>query len=485
MADWLSLNNAIGWAHFRLQGGLKRIFLYSAAYMALIGMLILLSIRLDPTMVSQILWGWTHGLLGLQLALVVLYVCAVIHKTIRKDITSQMIESHRLMPISGAQIIAGYIGGTALLPLCLFGITLLIGSVTALASSMSLQNWLLANVIILVFAVCAWVVIALAALMVKVGRPLLIVLFLVLVLSNGVLLVLLPGLMVLNGPFMGSSVFGLIGKSSGPLDSAYLVSFLAQLALAFLCYLAAVRKYRRDDVQAFTPLMGLAIIAFWTVCTVVGLDYWKAFRPSIWPTIRPDKEYQIVASIVVAMLLALIPIAGAARVQSERWRKKLLNDPGPQPKPAYCLAIVLFVSLLILVIPYACSSRRAVTLESMVRTGVIVSAFLLSTIYLLRILYQGAISIKVVLLIWLSAVWLVPLVIGSIGYQVGGRAYANLTETIMAISPFGALMSVWGNWQGSTNLGLGIHCILALIMIVVFYGMQNQIQSRNRAKFAS
>src|SRR5262245_59433627 len=92
-------NNALAWAHFRVRGGWKRSGFFSVAAIAVLGVLIITSVRLSPDDGGRTLFGWTSGLLALQAGALVIYASGRVGAAIRQDVQTKMIESHRLMPL--------------------------------------------------------------------------------------------------------------------------------------------------------------------------------------------------------------------------------------------------------------------------------------------------------------------------------------------------------------------------------------------------
>src|SRR2546428_253407 len=100
-------DNAIAWAHFAMRGGWRKTLPLIAGYAAIIGVAILLTVQFNPNYRTDIYSGWTTGLLAIQGALLVLYGCGRIGKTVTQDIAGRMMESHRMMPAPPAHAIAG------------------------------------------------------------------------------------------------------------------------------------------------------------------------------------------------------------------------------------------------------------------------------------------------------------------------------------------------------------------------------------------
>lgn len=147
----ITLDNPIAWVHFRLRGGWKNVISTTSAFMVIIVGLIVLSLQSDPKRTGNVLYYWTQGLMGLQLAIVIMFATSAIRNSIRKDLATKMIESHRLMPVPATQAIPGLIVGSIVQMLCMSAMTFAIGSFTCMGASLPVNHWFLANMIVGIF----------------------------------------------------------------------------------------------------------------------------------------------------------------------------------------------------------------------------------------------------------------------------------------------------------------------------------------------
>src|SRR5258705_532378 len=118
MANELGIYNALGWGHLQLRGGWKNLAITTGGYSLLIVAVIIVTLRLNPDYAQGILQGWTVGLLGLQMGVLLLFGCMTVGAAVRLDHTSRMIESHRLMPTPATSAIAGYVMGAPCQAMC-------------------------------------------------------------------------------------------------------------------------------------------------------------------------------------------------------------------------------------------------------------------------------------------------------------------------------------------------------------------------------
>src|SRR5579871_5153803 len=107
------LNNSIAYAQFRSRSGWKGMALIAGGYVVVLGGFMALTAKLSrypaDTMVA-----WTGGLGVIHTLALLFFGTTRVSGSIRQDITTGMVESNRLMPISSTEAVAGYIvGGTS------------------------------------------------------------------------------------------------------------------------------------------------------------------------------------------------------------------------------------------------------------------------------------------------------------------------------------------------------------------------------------
>src|SRR5215203_4163271 len=119
MTRTIGPDNAIAWVQVRLRGGPRNLLTTTGTYAGVIGLSMVACVQLLPTPVDQILGGWATAIIVLQAAVLLLFGGSRVAAAIRQDITSGVIESHRLMPIAPAQAVAGYMQGATCQALCL------------------------------------------------------------------------------------------------------------------------------------------------------------------------------------------------------------------------------------------------------------------------------------------------------------------------------------------------------------------------------
>jgi len=482
MAMAVGFDNAIGWAQLQLRRGWRNVLATTIAYLVVVGGLMLASLRLEeytPHLArTQILQFWTMALMGLQIAVLLLGGCSAIGAAVRKDISSGMIESHRLMNVSGTEAVAGYIFGATCQVLPVAAVNLLLGSFAA-GVGFTVHVWLLANVILFVFSLCAWAAMTLLAFVAQTGMRYLVGFVVVLLIGKSILPAVLPGLTMLISPVIRGSVFGIIlGRSW---HRAYEISILGQCFVGILCFIGAVHKYRRNDVLAFGPLLGLVLVAGWISLSVKAISDWQEFTPSIggfWYVERVALEGQLIVALLVGMFLATVPISGAAWIQA-RWRhRRLLNDPALPARPIPTPVVALVAAALPLLLPWLVEKPLDVTAESIVQTFLVMALFLLATSWLIRLLYALEVKrTRVIVGLWFFAAWLGPLGIDLVraGLEASPTDESMLSP-ISGCSPIGAFISIWAEPAASADprAGLAVQAALAAVLAALFYGLQRR-----------
>ncbi len=460
------LNPALAWAHFQVRGGLRNTITTTIVYAAIISALIIVTLRIEPDSARSALQGWTAGLLALQ-AGALLLGCNAVRGAIRKDLTGRMIESHRLMPVGASWAVAGYVLGAAAQVLAIAVANLIIGTVTTLFAGLALEDWLLANAVCLGLAISLWLVVAYYSFLTKAGLAVSVIFFIVLWSSSGAFLSYFPATLVLLSPVSGESIMGILMQGSlipGQLE-AFGVGFLAQAALGVICFLAAQRKYLREDQLSIGPLLGLLLVLWWIILSIWGLQNWEVIQPR-WLIGRHESRdtAQDIVSACAAMLLTAIPMAGAAWECREYRRRRLADDADlpPRPVPIALLAFVLTAVLMLL--PLQTLPDYVRSTELFLRTAVVFVCFLISCGYCFRLAYRRNAYPVFLTVMWIGAMWAGPWMVDSlrtVWFEERGMS------SIVTCSPIGALGALWSRPTLDTTPGLIFQICVMLFLVAV------------------
>jgi hypothetical protein len=469
----MSITNPMGWAHFRLRGGWKNIATTSGAYVAIILALIILSVRANPLAAKDILYFWTNALLGLQVGALILFACASVNKAIRKDFTTHMIESHRLMPTPASQAIVGYVTGPVLQAVVIAAANFCLGVMTSVASGLSLNDWVLANFILAIFAVCAWLAIALLAMLSGSAMGLMIGTLSVCFMSSATALSVLPGLAILTGPLIGHTVFGIIERG-GTWSWAYQVSALAQLVAAGFCFLGAVRKYRREDVLAFGPGMGLLLLVGWVTLSTIGIRHGLEFQSKVFGGFGVGAGVQTIASTLASMLVAIIAVSSAAWLWGQHRRHRALADPVPMPLPTSPEIVIAGAAMVITLLPLRILAGAHCDMRAVFGTFVVSAAFLLSVRYLLGVLFRREGKPAGLIILWILLTWLGPLLVDLLRFTAFSLDEPRIMSWVSTISPIGCMIRLWDGTHEPVAGGLAIQLGAAMMLGMLFYSGESK-----------
>ncbi len=339
MAGLLSTDNAIAWAQFQLRGGWKSISLNAGGYFLLICGAIMLTCRLSGDRnLNNTLAGWTMGLLGLQALFIVIIGGMRVTTAIKQDITTGIMESHRMMPVPALHAIAGYLLGTMTAALGFFVANVAIGLATTLMAGNPAGRWIGANLVLLLFTIFLWVLFAFAAFTTPKGVG---ALFSVVPtigwISQGAMFNVLPGMGVMAGPLLGGTIFSMRSNTtelSGPVITSAAVQFL----MGSIFFAGAMRKYRRPEGLALGVVLSRLLLLIWVACNMLAFlrpaDFHIGMR---W---KQNENAAYIGAMISSMLVALVPLANGARMYVQ-WLKRRVDDPQAKAAlPPVVLAIM-------------------------------------------------------------------------------------------------------------------------------------------------
>jgi hypothetical protein len=432
MSYLLPQHNALAWSQFRLRGGWRNTLVIIGAYTAIIGGLIFVSVRVDPFNAKNILYGWTLGLMGLQIGALLLVACSSLRTGLRRDIESRMIESHRLMPVSDVSAMIGYLFGCTAQAVVGAAANLLIGTITAAGGGIRVADWFAANAILAYFAVTCWIGIALASVLSRSAFGLIIAFVVIIAASQGIINSVLPGLMLLAAPAIKNTIFGILERGM-VWGWEYYLSFCMQFMMAGLFFIAAARRFRRDDVPAFGTLLGLGLVLAWIILSVAGIEAWPKIRSMPFGLAVSMQGAQVICSTAAAILIALVPISNAAWDEVNWRRRRQLSDPALGPRP--------------------------------IPPGTV---------------YVATTGMVLLLIIWIIVTWMGPMVLDAVRYQAAwfhGIKAPTFTG-ISAFGPLGALIALCGDTHVYLPPGVAFQCLVAVGIGLIYHRLQRNMISR-------
>ena len=428
-------NNAIGWAAFQLQGGWRNIAATALGYGVIVVLGLTAAAQFASVPVGQMMYTLLMFMLAAQGLWLLLFAPSRIQTALRRDLTTGMIESHRLMPLSPTRAVLGYLVGPSVQPIALAAMTFFVGCFAASAASVELPRWLIANFLVIELAAFAWVVMGAAAMTNAQGAFIAVVFILPSVINTRAVHAL-PGGVLLVPPLVGRTVF----EMSGELTRVHLAGFLLHGALAAIFMRAAARKYVRTDATAFTPLMGLGLLACWTVSSIVAMRWWDEVRPAAmrWSTRDID-------GLTIVFTTAAAGLIGMSAVTKTVWPKRQADERS-WPRRVAMPAGNILAALAIALLPAASAAdelRRLPPVAALTYTAIPLLATFLCATLVAKAFYIHGINAWMPIVGWLALISFAP-----IGYDMVEQALATTgREFAMAersdLSPIGMLHAVW------------------------------------------
>ena len=466
--------NALAWGQFHLRGGWPRLWGFAGFYVAAVGALLALA-SLTGNVVAGLL---KFALTGVQAGILVLFVGGRVSTAIRQDLTSRMIESHRLMPLSPAQAVLGYLLGPAAHPLALALGNVVLGLFLSAAGGVPAAVWLTANAVLLEFAAFIALCLAFGAFSGKGSSAMVWLGFFIGIYSHAVIGFILPALNVLATPLAGRTVFNL-GVVAGDAVQLYAPAAVFHVWFGAICFAGACRRYRRDDRLALGMDLGLALLAAWVATSAFAILRWEDYRPTLISRETVHREVQVIGSLAAAMLVGIIPLNGAAFAASDWATRRGLADPslGRRPVPPLMVAVagaVVCLMLTLIAIPGAASHGTGsadwgVPRDVLSRAAVVLFSFFVATLYVLRLFYRRTGSPQFPLVwLWLFLTWLLPIMVDTTRWYLS-RGQEEALGAAASFSPLGAVIQLWTGRAGTTTGGIAFQVILAAGVAALFH----------------
>ncbi len=463
---------SIGWAQFQLRGGWKNLLLTSGCYLAALAMLIYFPVRYEPRAATRILQSMMYVVLLFQAIMLLILGPMTLGAAIRQDLAGGMIESHRLMPVRSGCAVAGYLFGSTFQAITLAAINFLVGLSIANGAGVAYERWVIINVSMGILALWVWSIVACLSFQWKGAAVVSMVVLLIVSLTGSNWLGALPGLKVLTGPLQ---VTEYLGRASAEVTTERLLAVAAQLAVAAIFCVGAMRRYRRPDRPALGVAPALLLLGVWVAISYFGAEYWHGL-PYVdrWHELAPLRVY-FITTMLVGLLLALVPLANAAKATIEWRMHKDLDDPalGRRPMPPLLVVLLCAGVLMFLTFPayiqYSSLGGRLDEKEAVIRTAAVLVFFLGAVSYLLRVLYRLRLKSAFFSGLFIVLIWVGPFLVDYVRHSLlpENSKEESLTQ-ICTISPVGALIHIW-NGEIPTTLGIAAQGVLAATFAAVYY----------------
>ncbi|HUN81393.1 MAG TPA: hypothetical protein VMV81_07765 [Phycisphaerae bacterium] len=473
--------NPIGWVNARLLGGLRRTLAICGVYFVAAWLLLLMIYRAvqDGTTFATFAGGAYVLFVFIQAAVLFLGGANAVRRAIHRDFTTDMINSHRLTAMSGPTAVLGYLTGPTIQVVGLTFTTWLICSILAVLSATP-STTALGPTVALAISCCGallmWTLTLLAAMSTRGKFSIIGLVAGVTVASNIQIAYLLPAVPLL----LPTGVISLIrGTGVITAEMGMIVGMMAQLALSFALFLGASRRYTRDDVPAYRGRLAYALLALFALIAGVGFYFVpdeNARLPFVAPRIVFRTDVEMVATLICLLLVALVPVAAAAR-DSALWTKRKAKDPHftrPAPRPFYESAIIS--TLIITSVLGAVLNQRIPflayrpELNDQIRLALIPAILMLALLTLsaiLRFCYSITSKAGWVVTLVIVLLWLIPMFADlSLEALTGSPSYENRTA-LFTSSPIGAWIASITDVRAPLLPGVCVQAFIAILALAL------------------
>lgn len=476
MSPGTIISNPLGWAQMKLTGGAKRILLICAIYA---GALLLFNVLIyrgipEEVLLSSFAGGSLVVTIFIEVGLLLLVGVNAIRKAVQRDFTSEMITSHRTTAMTGHTAAFGYLTGAPLTVLCLTVVNWIACTILAGLAGNPIPAATILFVIFACLTALVWTFTLLVALStrgaVSIGGWVIALSIVLGQVPSGVYL-LHPGLSLLLGLTTVTNLPN--AATTGVVDPSIFVSMFAQLLLAAIFYLASARKYLRDDVTAFNPPLAYTLLAVCALVSAVALRFWSSanftplgalFLGSPSPDMLPKQSVVTLAGLA---LVAMLPIANAAR-NSAVWARRKAKDPdftGAKPRSfieAPIIATLIVFVILVLIVGTKATQISALgqrgSRDILKTVGYVILAFLFSSLSiagLLRFSLATASKAIWVLFVFVVFVWAMPPLIDTGLAMVYERGDYEPASWLFGCSPISTwILLLVGRPEGPVIPGL-------------------------------
>ena len=269
-------------------------------------------------------------LMVVQLIIIVPGGCNSIHRAIVRDTETRMIESHRISPISGWQMLTGYLVGPNLHILVIFALNAAAGAVIIRWGTIGAKGWLVGNAMLLVATILPWS----ATVLIGVGRikPVNPMAILALFFFLAPALFIIPGLGVFTGFYAHAlASLTMVGDPKATSGTA-MIAMLVNTGAAVIWGRAAMRKYRRPDLPAFGTVRAFGLLLLWLLVNAAalaaaGLAVSGRIAFMGGPIDRDFVAVSLLATVCATLFVSLLPLVALAHARV-RSRKGRWGDPG-------------------------------------------------------------------------------------------------------------------------------------------------------------
>ena len=432
---------AIGMAHFQMGGGWKSLVSVCAAYLLLVLATVGLFYYADMSTGSR--RGMTDAAVTLIVVMesisLVVFGGFRVSGAIRSDVGSQMIESHRLMPVPSWRAVMGYLLGPTSQTIAFALLNLVLAYVFAGVTRTDFSKVTMGQATLFAFALLVWSGCAVGTF---VARYLVFIALAVMMPGACILYwvyYMLPAVSLLTSPLIGQSIF-VFTRGGGADAWVYTASFLMQGAFFSLFFAGACRRYRGTYVTTYSLLQSFLLLLMWSGATAWSLALGASVRfdmPGMRMGINNDYIPQVICSLVAAMLISAVALRTLVIVQRGKRRSWV----------AVAGMLVGIVGA-ITVLPVGALVAHTIEVSTFVETATGAGAFAV-TLYSLLYLTRNHRPWVMTLIVGpvLIALWCVPLMLEVVrAIYLNNHGQNDVEFGIFGnFSVLGMLINVWGD----------------------------------------
>ena len=479
MADSNVVPNAMWWAQLHLNGGPRRLISTGFATVCIAASAFIGFRYVDRSIaLTAYCDGVITVLAWIQMLVIIVGGCNAVFRAVTRDVTSKMMESHRVSPMTSFGVVSGYVFGATIQVLCIYAIGTVVGVIVIRWGTIGLSDWLGGNLFLLIVAIMAWTITVLVNVA---GRKPVNPISVIVVISiiSGTLMPLVPAFGLLSGFFAGW--IGHRMMMGDPVVAVNEVSTLAVITvgMTLLWGRASMRLYRRPDLPAFGTLRALGLLAIWeAVCGIGALIQKSPTLPQMMRNGSADLPVVVMVSMAISLLIALLPVSSAANARcrvARGGRSVYLGDTMSTVLAATASAALLMALFMWLTWGLNNGWRD-------VANGFVASvASLAAAGGLFTMLYARQRRPTLIVLLFIAVLWAVPPLLDS-----WNRAWISTLDqppsVLFGLSPFGTLAELVLELGADLRPGLAFQLLVGATLWYAGNKSLNRIRARQESE---
>jgi len=473
-------SNPIGWVQMQILGGLRKqaiiVGVYSFFAVTVLILFYRASIDHRPLALQQFAANAMIPATMVLLGILFFGASHAIKKAIQRDFTSNMITSHRNTAITGTSAAWGYLTGAPGQVYLLTAANIAICQALAILGSPTV-SLAVPMAMMIVFACPLLMLLTLDILVGLSSRGAMVVTPFVVIfnfLGALQLMDICPGLALLMTTMSGGHVMNGITPD---FIAQRFVAMLAQLTLALTFFLAAARKFQRDDVPAFNETLAFCLLALATLIGAVGIGMYIDGPRHFGPPVLGSRPAQIVSTVIPLALVAMLPVAHAARRKTD-WLRRRRKDaefaarthkaPRGFFETSFAATAVVF-GILAACSQWVIADRTDIVWRDLGVPAIVwgIAAFLLAQVTaggIFHTTYSAAPKAGWSFVLLIIVTWVMPLLAEFGWVQFSGEAPTEGWEFsfLFGCSPVGTWILAFTETKGPIALGMGVQLLVAV-----------------------